>query len=247
MRKKIIIGNWKMFKNTQESLNFLEKLNVHSSSNLVYGIAAPFTNLATLTDSNHLNSNMMIGAQNCHHESYGAYTGEISVDMLLDFNIDFCLVGHSERRKYFNENDTTINLKIRKLLANNISPILCVGETLEEFESGITMSVIKDQLNDALVDVDDLTNIVIAYEPVWAIGTGQSASEEIAQKICKFIRDHLAVRYGHEMANSLLIQYGGSVTNENIVAYLSQPDVDGALIGSASLDAEKFSEILNNF
>lgn len=247
MRKKIIIGNWKMFKNGEQTNAFFENFQEQTSTNLVVGIAAPYTNLHHLQSAKAKFSTMMMGAQNCHFEAQGAFTGEISTEMLQDFNLDFCLVGHSERRTYFNETNETINLKMKALLAKNMMPVLCVGETLEEFESGQTLAVIKTQLDEALVGIESISQVVVAYEPVWAIGTGKSASEAIAQDICKAIREHLAASHGQQQADELLIQYGGSVNNDNIVSYLSQPDVDGALIGSASLDPLKFVEILAHF
>ena len=187
-----------------------------------------------------------VGAQNLFWENEGAYTGEISAPMLVDAGCTYVIIGHSERRQYFHETDETINRKIKKALEFRLKPIFCIGETLEQREAGQTFTVLKNQLDGGLQDIaaSAMQNIIIAYEPVWAIGTGRNATPEQAQEAHQFIRSTLAEKFGRPIADELRIQYGGSVKPENAEALLSQPDVDGALVGGASLKADSFAKII---
>ncbi|AHI52539.1 triose-phosphate isomerase [Spiroplasma culicicola] len=241
MRKQIIVGNWKMFKTNSQAVEFVKNIDsqVESNSNLIAGIAAPAVMLSDLTK---VAKNIKIAAQNCYFEAEGAYTGEISIPMLKDINVEYVVIGHSERRDIFGETDQMINSKVLALLNNQMTPILCCGESLEIYEAGTTMEHVKAQLNANLngVSAQDMTKVVIAYEPIWAIGTGKVATPEIAQEVCKNIREHIASMYNQEVANEVLIQYGGSVKPENIKDILDQADIDGALVGGASLVEESY-------
>ena len=190
---------------------------------------------------------MIVAAQNCHFKENGAFTGEISIPMLEEIGIDWVIIGHSERRTYDNETNEKCNLKIKALLAKDMVPVYCVGETLAQFEAGQTKEVVGTQVRDGLKDLtkEQVKKLVVAYEPVWSIGTGKNASTEIAQDICKFIRDELRELFA-EVADEIRILYGGSVKPENIKAYLSCPDVDGALVGGASLKIDSYEALLNN-
>lgn len=248
MRKKIVAGNWKMFNNLSQSISLISEIkqelaNVKANCEVV--ICPPFTSLetaSTLTKE----STIAIGAQNMYFEDNGAYTAEISVDMLLSVGCEYVILGHSERRTIFNESDEMINKKVKKALAKGLKPIFCIGETLKEREENRTEKVIEVQVKQGLVDIsaDDFKNVVIAYEPVWAIGTGKTATPEQAQEVHKFIRNLLAEMYGNEIAENTVIQYGGSVKPENAKDLLSQPDIDGALVGGACLKAASFIEII---
>ena len=212
---------------------------------ILVGVAPTYLSLATVKENS---QNLIVAAQNCHFEDSGAFTGEVSVPMLVDLGVKYCLVGHSERRQYFAETNETCNKKMKKLFANSIIPVYCVGETLSEFEANETKNVINEQLQKGLEGIEgkDVANMVIAYEPVWSIGTGKNASSEIAKDICTFIRDELTKKYGADVAEKVLIQYGGSVKPNNIKEYLTQPNIDGALVGGASLKAESFIEMIEN-
>ena len=190
---------------------------------------------------------MIVSAQNCHFKENGAFTGEISIPMLKEFGIDWSLIGHSERRTYDNETNEKCNAKIKALIANDMVPVYCVGETLAQFEANETKKVVGEQVRVGLQDLtsNDVKNLVVAYEPVWSIGTGKNASTEIAEDVCKFIRDVLRELFG-DIADEIRILYGGSVKPENIKAYLSCPDVDGALVGGASLKIDSYEALLNN-
>lgn len=239
MRKPIIIGNWKMNMGLKDGLIFLKELE-QVTTNKEVGIACQAPLLERMKANAH---NVLIGAQNVHEETKGAYTGEISVELLKELNVDFAIIGHSERRTYYNENDEKINLKAKQLQANNIMPVICVGETLEQFESGKTLEVINKQVEVACKDLD-IEKCVIAYEPVWAIGTGKTATTEIAQNICSAIREKLSKLYNSEQANKVRIQYGGSVNESNIKDLLDSPDIDGALVGGASLKIADFIKLI---
>ena len=249
MRKKILVGNWKMNKFSSEAREFVKNIEemavVAKENNIIVGIAPTFLSLEA---ANSAAVTPIVSAQNCHFEDSGAFTGEVSVPMLVDLGVKYCLVGHSERRQYFAETNLTCNKKILKLCANKIVPIYCVGETLAEYEAGTTKDVIKEQLVDGLVNVaaDDVANMVIAYEPVWSIGTGKNASSAIAQDICGFVRETIANLYGQEVADKVLVQYGGSVKPNNIKEYLNQADIDGALVGGASLQVDSYIEMIKN-
>lgn len=195
-----------------------------------------------------LNKSMIVGAENVHYLESGAYTGEISIPMLKDLGINVSLVGHSERREYDNETSEKCNLKILALLQNDMVPVYCCGESLETYEAGKTKAFVKEQIITGLKDVkqEDVTKIIIAYEPIWSIGTGKNASKEIAEDVCKYIRKIIRELYDTKTANRVRILYGGSVKPNNIKDYLSEKDVDGALVGGASLKADSFQELLRN-
>ncbi len=220
----------------------VEKAKAHG---IDIGVAPTYLSLKTVKE--YANKDMIISAQNVHYKEAGAYTGEISADMLLEEGITWSLVGHSERRTYDNETDEKCNLKIKYLLSKGMTPLYCVGETLQEFETGVTKEIIKRQIQVGLLDInsEDVKNIVIAYEPVWSIGTGKNASSEIAEDICKYIRGLIHDLFG-DVSEEIRILYGGSVKPENIREYLTCPDVDGALVGGASLKIESYEALLDN-
>lgn len=246
MRKPIIAGNWKMHKTIAEALEFVNEVKDRVNNDKVEAvICAPFTLLKDLKQATK-GTNIKIGAQNMHFEEKGAFTGEISPFMLKELDMDYVVIGHSERRQYFNETDETVNKKVLKALEVGIDPILCVGETLEEREAGNTKDVCKVQVEKALENVskEDLAKVVIAYEPVWAIGTGKTATSEDANDVIAYIREVVANLYG-ELANEVRIQYGGSVKPSNVAEIMNQSDIDGALVGGASLEANDYVELVN--
>ena len=246
MRKPIIAGNWKMHKTIAEALEFVNEVKDRVNNDKVEAvICAPFTLLKDLKQATK-GTNIKIGAQNMHFEEKGAFTGEISPLMLKELDMDYVVIGHSERRQYFNETDETVNKKVLKALEVGIDPILCVGETLEEREAGNTKDVCKVQVEKALENVskEDLAKVVIAYEPVWAIGTGKTATSEDANDVIAYIREVVANLYG-ELANEVRIQYGGSVKPSNVAEIMNQSDIDGALGGGASLEANDYVELVN--
>ena len=246
MRKPIIAGNWKMLKTIAEALEFVNEVKDRVNNDKVEAvICAPFTLLKDLKQATK-GTNIKIGAQNMHFEEKGAFTGEISPLMLKELDMDYVVIGHSERRQYFNETDETVNKKVLKALEVGIDPILCVGETLEEREAGNTKDVCKVQVEKALENVskEDLAKVVIAYEPVWAIGTGKTATSEDANDVIAYIREVVANLYG-ELANEVRIQYGGSVKPSNVAEIMNQSDIDGALVGGASLEANDYVELVN--
>ena len=246
MRKPIIAGNWKMHKTIAEALEFVNEVKDRVNNDKVEAvICAPFTLLKDLKQATK-GTNIKIGAQNMHFEEKGAFTGEISPLMLKELDMDYVVIGHSERRQYFNETDETVNKKVLKALEVGIDPILCVGETLEEREAGNTKDVCKVQVEKALENVskEDLSKVVIAYEPVWAIGTGKTATSEDANDVIAYIREVVANLYG-ELANEVRIQYGGSVKPSNVAEIMNQSDIDGALVGGASLEANDYVELVN--
>ena len=246
MRKPIIAGNWKMHKTIAEALEFVNEVKDRVNNDKVEAvICAPFTLLKDLNQATK-GTNIKIGAQNMHFEEKGAFTGEISPLMLKELDMDYVVIGHSERRQYFNETDETVNKKVLKALEVGIDPILCVGETLEEREAGNTKDVCKVQVEKALENVskEDLAKVVIAYEPVWAIGTGKTATSEDANDVIAYIREVVANLYG-ELANEVRIQYGGSVKPSNVAEIMNQSDIDGALVGGASLEANDYVELVN--
>ena len=246
MRKPIIAGNWKMHKTIAEALEFVNEVKDRVNNDKVEAvICAPFTLLKDLKQATK-GTNIKIGAQNMHFEEKGAFTGEISPLMLKELDMDYVVIGHSERRQYFNETDETVNKKVLKALEVGIDPILCVGETLEQREAGKTKDVCKVQVEKALENVskEDLAKVVIAYEPVWAIGTGKTATSEDANDVIAYIREVVANLYG-ELANEVRIQYGGSVKPSNVAEIMNQSDIDGALVGGASLEANDYVELVN--
>lgn len=237
MRNKIIIGNWKMNKSISETESFIKEVNnanIDTKDNLIYGIAVPFTIIPFANNFNQ-DKNLVISSQDISEHKSGAYTGQISADMLTDQKVRYAIVGHSERRQFQNESDEVINLKAKAALASNITPIICVGETLEQYEKNQSKDIVKKQIN-TLIQGLDLSKIVIAYEPIWAIGTGKTATIEYAQEMCEFIRGLTS--------NETLIQYGGSVSPDNINELLNQKDIDGALVGGASLVAQSFLSLI---
>jgi triosephosphate isomerase len=245
MRTPIIAGNWKMHKNVGESLETARQLEERvkdSSAEVV--ICAPFTSLAALSALGL--SKVKLGAQNMYFQDQGAFTGEISAGMLLDVGCEYVILGHSERRQIFQEDDELVNKKVVKALETGLKPILCVGETLEERRAGQTEDVVVSQTKRGLAGVaaDQLANVVIAYEPVWAIGTGENCDAEDANQVIGRIRGTLAELYGSELAEQVRIQYGGSVKPGNIKEFMEQPEIDGALVGGASLDADSFTAIV---
>ena len=246
MRKKIVAGNWKMNKNPMETKEFFEKFNslVKDSENEVV-ICAPFIDLAVEAKKKAVN--IAVGAQNMHFEDKGAYTGEVSCKMLKSIGVEYVIIGHSERREYFNETDDSVNKKLKVALRENITPILCVGETLEERENGIAKDKIVSQIRKDFdeIEKDDAIKIVIAYEPIWAIGTGKTASKEDANEACKWIRDEIKSLYNDEVAEHVEILYGGSVKSSNAKDLFEMSDIDGGLVGGASLEPEEFAKIVN--
>ena len=242
MRKPIIAGNWKMYKTRDEVLQFvLPVANELPSKDLVDSvICAQFTSLRCLTKRQ--GENLRIGAQNMHYLDEGAYTGEVSAPMLKNINVSYVIIGHSERRAMFNETDESINKKLHKAFEYDITPILCVGESLEQREGGKTEEVLEGQLVRDLegLKASDVETLVIAYEPIWAIGTGRTATAEVANETCGFVRSVVAKLYGEEVAQKVRIQYGGSVKTSNIDELMAMPEIDGALIGGASLKANDF-------
>lgn len=247
MRYPFIAGNWKMYKTTAEAKKFAKEFKkIYRPSDVRVAIFAPFTQLASLADELR-GSGIGLGAQNVHYESEGAYTGEISIPMLTEIGIEYCIVGHSERRQYFNETDETVNLKAKALLAAGISPIICVGENLYQREHNYQDKLVAEQVANALEGIlaEDVTRAIIAYEPIWAIGTGRTATPIQANHMCEVIRKEIAQIYDEEIADRVIIQYGGSVKPENATEILSMEQIDGALVGGASLDPLKFIEIVN--
>lgn len=248
MRTPIIAGNWKMHKNIQETVSFIKELSplVKADSDVEIVICAPFTALYPAGQAL-AGSKIGLGAQNMFWEKQGAFTGEISAAMLVDAGCQYVIIGHSERRQYFGEVEETVNRKLKAALAVGLTAIVCVGETLEEREAGETELVIARQLDGGLagLSAEQIETIVIAYEPVWAIGTGRTASAEDANSVCDYIRRRLANHFGMDIAQKVRIQYGGSVKPENIAELMAQSDIDGALVGGASLDPVSFSKLVN--
>lgn len=246
-RKPIIAGNWKMNKTVREAHGFVEavKDKVPSPDIVDSVVAAPFTALDRIV-ADAKGSNLKIGAENVHFENSGAFTGEVSPVMLEDLGVDYVIIGHSERRAMFAETDDIVNKKVLASFAHHLLPIVCVGETLDEREGGRWQAVIKRQVTKAFAGVpgDQAPAVVIAYEPIWAIGTGKSASAEDANEVCRFIRETAAGLYGEVAAEKVRIQYGGSVKPANIADFMAQSDIDGALVGGASLQPESFLALL---
>ncbi len=246
LRQAIIAGNWKMNKTRPEAKALIEELKpIAANASCGVVICVPYTNLETAVELTK-GTNIKVGAENVHFEKSGAFTGEISADMLTEIGVEYVIIGHSERRQYFGETDETVNKRTKAALAAGLKPIVCVGELLWERECNITEEVIARQIKLDLYDVsaDDVKKTVIAYEPVWAIGTGKTATAEQAQEVCAFIRATLAKLYGQDVADSVTIQYGGSMNPKNAAELVAQPDVDGGLIGGASLKAADFGVLL---
>ncbi|MBW2974965.1 triose-phosphate isomerase [Candidatus Woesearchaeota archaeon] len=246
MRKTIIAGNWKMNKTVKESVSLVKELKglVKDIKGREIIVCPPFTSLAAVGAETQT-GNIKIGAQNMHYEEKGAFTGEISPLMIKETGASYVILGHSERRHVFNEDDELINKKIASAINNSLKPIFCVGETLEQREENRTEQVIKEQVEKGLEGIkkEEMKDIVIAYEPVWAIGTGKNATPEQAEEVHVFIRGILDSMFGNKTAEETPILYGGSVKPENIKGIIAQVNVDGVLVGGASLDARSFSEI----
>ena len=247
MRRKVIAGNWKMNMLPNEAMNFIESLSqkVKDTENEVV-LCVPYIDIF-YSVLNAQETNIKIGAQNMHWEESGAYTGEVSAEMLKSVGVEYVIIGHSERRQYFAETDETVNQKIKSALAVGLKPIVCVGETLEQREAGVTEQIITSQVEKAFegISATDLDKIIVAYEPIWAIGTGKTATKEDANATIMQIRKKLAEIYGQNEANGVIIQYGGSVKSSNAKELFEMSDIDGGLVGGASLKAEEFSKIVN--
>jgi triosephosphate isomerase len=246
-RRPLIAGNWKMYKTAEESAETARQLveRVADASDVDIMIAPTFTALASVFKVIQ-NSPVALGAQNLFWENEGAYTGEISASMLKSVGCHYCIIGHSERRQYFAETDETVNKRIQAAIRVGLKPVLCIGETEKERESEQTFSVLDKQVKNGLKDLvlDQLDNLIIAYEPVWAIGTGKTATDDQAQEVHQFIRSLVEKNFDSTLSDSIRILYGGSVKPNNIEGLMSMPDIDGALVGGASLDAESFSKIV---
>ena len=245
-RRKIIAGNWKMNMTPSQAVALVAELKdlvVNDDVDVVYCV--PAIDIVPVVEAVK-GTNVQVGAENMYFEDKGAYTGEISAEMLLDAGVKYVIIGHSERRDYFKECDCTLNKKVKKAIEAGLTPILCCGESLEQREMGVTMDWIRLQIKSDLdgVAADDVKNLVIAYEPIWAIGTGKTATTEQAQEVCKGIRDCIAEIYDEATAEAVRIQYGGSVNAGNAAELFAQPDIDGGLVGGASLKAD-FGKIVN--
>ena len=243
MRRKIIAGNWKMNNDLNSTISLISNLakSLNNSENCDIIVCPPFTSLSE-ANTQIKNTAIKLGAQNMYFESEGAYTGEISAQMLKSVGCEFVILGHSERRAIFNESDSLINKKIKKAISSGLKPIFCVGESLEQREKGVTNDIIKTQVTEGLKDIsaEEIKTLIIAYEPVWAIGTGKNATPGQAQEVHEFIRSLIKEKYSEEIADKMIIQYGGSVKPDNSKDLLSQKDIDGALVGGASLKADSF-------
>jgi len=246
-RKKMIAGNWKMYKTPEETTSYFREflpLVVHHVRDEIV-VCPSYTNVAAAIEAAH-GSNVAIGVQNVHWKADGAYTGEISAPMLLSLGVTHVIIGHSERRQYFGETDDTVNLRLKTALESGLTPICCVGEVLEEREAGLTDDVLKRQCTRAFhaISAKKAAKLVIAYEPVWAIGTGKTATPEIAAEAHSVIRNEASRAFGDEFAQKLRILYGGSVKPDNATALMSQEEIDGGLVGGASLDPKSFTAIV---
>lgn len=250
-RRPLMSGNWKMNLNHYEAIQIMQKLAFLVAKDdfeaVDVSVHPPFTDLRsvqTLIEGDKLG--FVLGAQNCHFEDTGAFTGEVSAAFLGKLSVRYVICGHSERRQIFGETDQMVNQKIIAVLKHAMTPIMCVGETLEEREAGATIERVLDQLRNGLVTIapERVSEMVIAYEPIWAIGTGKTATADDAQEVCGAIRREVAVLFGQDVSHSVRIQYGGSVKASNIGELMAQPDIDGALIGGASLDPDEFARIV---
>ncbi len=247
MRRPIIAGNWKMNKTAAEAeilINELKPLVAKSKPEVV--ICVPYTDLWVAKKAIE-GSNIKLGAENVSWADSGAFTGEISADMLLEIGVEYVIIGHSERRQYFGETDASVNARIKQALAKGLKPIVCVGETLTEREKNKTKKVLKKQIVDGFAGIEDLSNVVIAYEPVWAIGTGKTATAEDANKTIGYIRSLIRKIYGTEVAKKLRIQYGGSMKPSNAKELMAMRNIDGGLIGGAALKSTDFAGIVNYY
>jgi len=247
MRKPIIAGNWKMHKTLPEAKSFIEEVKnaVPSNDKVESVVCAPALFLHSLAEQAK-NTDVKIGAQNMHFENSGAFTGEISPVALADLGVQYVIIGHSERREMFNETDESVNQKVLAAFKHNLIPIVCCGETLEQRESGVTNEFVASQVQKALngLSAEQAKQVVIAYEPIWAIGTGKSSTSKDANEVCAHIRSVVSAQFSGEVADAIRIQYGGSVKPENIKEYMSESDIDGALVGGASLEPASFLQLL---
>lgn len=246
MRKKVIAGNWKMNKSPVDVEMFIKKFPILvKDSDAEVVLCVPYVDLKTAIDLAS-GTNVKIGAQNMHYEEKGAFTGEISPKMLKDIGVEYVIIGHSERREYYNETDESVNKKLKAAFQYGLKPILCVGETLSQREDGITKSFVTTQVEKALEGLsnEQVSSMIIAYEPIWAIGTGKTASKEDANEVCGWIREKVRELYG-DVADAIIIQYGGSVKSSNAKDLFGMSDIDGGLVGGASLDPEEFAKIVN--
>ncbi|MBS3681800.1 triose-phosphate isomerase [Ornithinibacillus massiliensis] len=247
MRKRVIAGNWKMNKTLTEATQFLDEVvkSIPADEKVEAIVCAPFPHLATLVEKTK-GTNLKISAQNMHFEDNGAFTGEVSPVMLKDLGVSHVVIGHSERREYFAETDETVNKKTHAAFNHGLTPIVCVGETLEQREANETMSLVETQVKKALEGLtnDQVAQTIIAYEPVWAIGTGKTASNEDANEVCAHIRNVVKSLTDEATAEAVVIQYGGSVKPSNVDELLAQSDIDGALVGGASLEADSFLQLV---
>lgn len=247
MRIPLIAGNWKMYKTLGEAKDFAEKFKkLYKETDIKTCICAPYHEIAILKEA-FKGTNIGVGAQNCHFEDEGAFTGEISIPMLQDLGVEYCIVGHSERRGMFNETDETVNKKIKALLKTDITPILCVGEDLFQREHNYQDKLVSEQVDNAFRDIpaELARKVIIAYEPIWAIGTGKTATPLNAEMMAETIRKEITNKYGEDIADEILILYGGSVKPDNITEIMDGDEVDGALVGGASLEPEKFMQIID--
>ena len=245
MGKYIIAGNWKMNKLPSETYDFVkEVVEATKGASCEVVCCTPYVYLAPAIEAAK-GTHVKIGAENLHFEDKGAFTGEVSADMLVDLGVEYVIIGHSERREYNNETDETVNLKTKKALEKGLVPIVCCGESLEEREAGITMDLITIQIKKAFANISaaDAAKVVVAYEPIWAIGTGKTATDEQAEEVCGAIREVLASLYDADTAKAVTIQYGGSMNAANCAGLLAKPNIDGGLIGGASLKAPDFATI----
>lgn len=248
MRKTIVAGNWKMNMTPSQAKTLIEELKplVADAKNGCI-ICVPFTDLSVALDAT-AGTNIEVGAENMHFEEHGAYTGEIAPDMLAEMGVKYVIIGHSERRQYFAETDETVNKKVVKAFEHGLTPIICVGESLEQREQGITFEHVAMQTKIALLGLsaDQVKKTIIAYEPIWAIGTGKTATSDQAQEVCAKIRETVESVFGKYAADAVTIQYGGSVNAKNSAELFAKPDIDGGLVGGASLKANDFSVIVNS-
>ena len=245
-RKMLIAGNWKMFKTIKEAIEFAEDFKAKfSTSEHEVVICAPFTQLVALKEK-FAGTEVKVGAQNMHFEEKGAYTGEISPSMLAEIDVDYCVIGHSERRQYFAETDDTVNKKLIKAFEHDIIPIMCCGEVLEQRDAGQEFDIVENQIINGITGLtsEQVGRLVIAYEPIWAIGTGRTATPEQAEEMCAFIRRTIGNLYDATTSERIRIQYGGSVKPENATELLSKENIDGALIGGSSLNPDDLIAII---
>ena len=246
MKKYVVAGNWKMNKLPSETAAFIKELALKVEGAVAEVVACvPYTSLAAAVEAAK-GTCVKIGAQNLHFEDSGAFTGEVSADMLVDMGVEYVIIGHSERRQYFGETDVTVNKKVIKAIEKGLKPIVCVGESLEEREQGITIDLIRSQVKIAFMNVsaEDAAKCIIAYEPIWAIGTGKTATDEQANEVCAAIRVVVRELYGDSVADGLVIQYGGSVKPSNAAALFGMSDINGGLVGGASLKSDDFAGIV---